>query len=269
MFKSVKFVVALMLILFVSSCSDEIDTLNTIDETNAKINNKQIMARPVPIPPSILIVHSPACVDEEQTFTLSGWLDTASLNVQIYDKTILDWVTIDNFVGQYYVSPQSFFYTFTVVGTHRLRFQVETSASNGGTEGFVEISVIVEDCGSDEEGCALSQGYWFANPKVVWPHDVVIGGKSYTQDEGQAIWNSSNKGGIKDSKKGFLQVAAIKLSGDTVLNTDIVWDDIKIIEDWLETIEKVTSETKDSNKEAKKAAGRIGEWIDAHHCIDE
>lgn len=266
MLKSIKYAFALVLVLFASSCMVETDELNTIDETIVKIKDKQMNARLV-IDPSVLIFNSPSCVDEEQTLTLAGWSGTASLNVQIYDESISAWVTIDNFDGQY-MSPQSFLYTFTQVGTHMLRFQVGTSASNGGTEGFIEISAIVEDCGSNEEGCSLSQGYWFAKPEVIWPFDVVIGGKSYTQAEGLAIWNSSNKGGIKDAKKGFLQVAAIKLSG-TVLNTDAVWDDVKIVEDWLGTIEKVTGETTDSNKEAKKAAGRIGEWIDDNHCIDE
>jgi hypothetical protein len=119
-----------------------------------------------------------------------------------------------------------------------------------------------------DEGCSLSQGYWFAKPDLTWPGAVVIGGKSYTRLEGLAIWNSSNKGGIAHAKQGFLQVAAIKLSGSTVLPAATVWADVTIVENWLATLPKLTpANVKNySNPDVAAAAGRIGTWINAHHC---
>ncbi len=119
-----------------------------------------------------------------------------------------------------------------------------------------------------DEGCSLSQGYWFAKPDVVWPSNVTVGGKSYTRTEGLAIWNSSNKGGISAAKSGFLQVAAIKLSGSTVTTAATVWADVAIVETYLASLPKLTAANvktyNDSNVAA--AAGRIGAWINANHC---
>lgn len=125
------------------------------------------------------------------------------------------------------------------------------------------------------EGCSFSQGYWFAKPGLVWPDvngadagNVTIGGHFYTQVEGKAIWNTSNAGGIPDTKKAFLQVAAIKLSADNVLITASVWDDVQIVEDWLTTLPKLTTANLKNwkNSDAAAAAGRIGDWITLNHC---
>jgi hypothetical protein len=62
-------------------------------------------------------------------------------------------------------------------------------------------------------------------------------------------------------------VAAIKLSGSSVGKCATVWADVKLIEDWLATLPKLTpSAYKYTNKAAADAAGRIGKWIDEHHC---
>jgi hypothetical protein len=125
------------------------------------------------------------------------------------------------------------------------------------------------------EGCSFSQGYWFAKPNLVWPDvngadagNVTIGGHFYTQAEGKAIWNTSNAGGMADTKKAFLQVAAIKLSADNVLPTASVWADVQIIENWLSTLPKLTTSNLKNwkNKDAADAAGRIGNWIQLYHC---
>ncbi|MBP6687191.1 MAG: hypothetical protein KA160_04965 [Lacibacter sp.] len=125
------------------------------------------------------------------------------------------------------------------------------------------------------EGCSFSQGYWFAKPNLVWPDvngadagNVTIGGHFYTQAEGKAIWNTSNAGGIADTKKAFLQVAAIKLSADNVLVTATVWADVLIVENWLSTLPKLTPANLKNwkNKDVAAAAGRIGDWITLNHC---
>ena len=130
----------------------------------------------------------------------------------------------------------------------------------------------------DTEGCSLSQGYWFAKPNLVWTSNVTVGGHSYTQAEGKAIWNTSNAGGISDAKKAFTQVAAIKLSGSTVLPTATVWQYVTIAEAWLATLPKLSADgaagtlkvqpktSANTNAAAGSAGGSIGRWIDLHHC---
>lgn len=124
----------------------------------------------------------------------------------------------------------------------------------------------------EDEGCSFSQGYWFAKPNLVWPGNVTIGGHSYTQAEGVAIWNSSNAGGIGTAKKVFLQVAAIKLSGSNVSVTATVWAQVLIAENWLATLPKLTpANVKSFNATAgaaaaKAAADAISAWITENHC---
>lgn len=135
------------------------------------------------------------------------------------------------------------------------------------------------------EGCAFSQGYWFAKPGVVWPDvngtdpgNVTIGGKYYTQAEGVAIWNTSNAKGISDAKKGFCQVAAILLSGDNVFSTASVWPYVATVQNWLSTKAKLSADglngtlkvqpksAANTNTAAGTAAGSIGDWINTNHC---
>lgn len=122
------------------------------------------------------------------------------------------------------------------------------------------------------EGCSFSQGYWFAKPNLVWPGNVTVGGYSYTQTEGVAIWNSSNKGGIGAAKKVFLQVAAVKLSGSNVSPTATVWAQVQIAENWLATLPKLTAaNVKSFNSTtgasaAVAAADSISNWIGYNHC---
>jgi hypothetical protein len=128
-------------------------------------------------------------------------------------------------------------------------------------------SAKVNDKVEDLEGCSMSQGYWFSKPGIVWPGTVTIAGHTYTQEEGKAIWGASNTGGIPDSKAGFCQVVAIKLSGATVKQTASVWADVMLVERYLRTLGKLSpGNLPTGNEEAKAAAGRIGDWINSHHC---
>ncbi len=152
-------------------------------------------------------------------------------------------------------------------------------ATNWGVAGVSLDDVRVTGVQETEEEpfCSLSQGYWFAKPGVVWPDvngatagEVTIGNQNYTQAEGAAIWGTSNAGGIKHSKKGFLQVATIKLSGGTSLNTPAsLWSDVTIVENWLGTLSKLSpANLPTGNTAASAAAGRIGDWIDDNHCTE-
>jgi hypothetical protein len=135
-------------------------------------------------------------------------------------------------------------------------------------------SKTVQGVGCKEEIiCSLSQGYYFAKPGPTWPTPgtVEVGGYTYTEAEGRAIWNCSNAGGIKDSKKGFTQVAALKLSGAYPTGNASIDADVVTIETWLSTLGKLVACTNlpTGNAAVGTAAGRIGDWINANHCQSE
>jgi len=123
---------------------------------------------------------------------------------------------------------------------------------------------------TESEGYSYSQGFWFAKPQTIWPGNgtVTLGNKVYTQAEGKAIWNASNKGGLRDSKAAFTQAAAIKLSsGLGLVNPNAsVWADVAIVDNYLKTLNKLTpTYLPTGNAAAKAAAGRISTWINANH----
>jgi len=122
----------------------------------------------------------------------------------------------------------------------------------------------------EEVSYSYSQGFWFAKPQTVWPGDgtVTLGNKVYTQAEGKAIWDASNKKGLADSKAAFTQAAAIKLSAGLglVKPSASVWADVAIVDAYLATLNKLTpTYLPTGNAEAKAAAGRISTWIQANH----
>lgn len=145
----VKFTFAFMFILIASSCSEDNDAMDAA--VLAKEINSEIAAKGAKVSASVTYTStitgmgSTFCVDDTQTFTLSGWNSGAQLNVQIYDASILDWVSIDSFIGQL-TSPQSLSYTFPATGVYSLRYQVSGSAANGGTNGFVYFDLTAENC---------------------------------------------------------------------------------------------------------------------------
>ena len=118
------------------------------------------------------------------------------------------------------------------------------------------------------EGCSMSQGYWFSKPTTPWPElGITIGNYTYTKAQGLAIWNTSNFGGIKDSKKGFQQVATILLSGQSVHPTATIWADVQLIINWLNTLGKLSpTNLPTGNAAVSAAAGRIGTWVNSHEC---
>jgi hypothetical protein len=163
-------------------------------------------------------------------------------------------------------------YSVTING---LGHDVTVSGSQGANAaGTYALNFITGICGGTEApACSLSQGYWFAKPQSVWGTSgtVNLGGKIYNKAEGVAIWTSSNKGGLLNAKAAFTQAAAIKLSG--VAASASVWADVAIIDGYLATVAKLspTSLPKDNsmNAAAGAAAGRIGSWIDSHHCTEK
>jgi len=170
----------------------------------------------------------------------------------------------------------NFTFANVIDGTYSVTVNGESqSVSVANSEGSYELSYAFDIrngvCGGDEEtACSLSQGYWFAKPQAVWPNGTVtLGGFVYSQAEGKAIWNTSNKGGLLNAKAAFTQASAIKLSG--VDPSASVWADVAIIDAYFASLGRKitpTSIPKNStaNAAAGAAAGRIGKWIDANHC---
>ncbi len=163
-------------------------------------------------------------------------------------------------------------YNLTIDGVSLTSVTVADSQGSYAA-GSVTISFITSLCGGTvNPACSLSQGYWFAKPQAVWGNGgtVTLGGKVYTQAEGKAIWNTSNKGGLLNAKAAFTQASAIKLSN--VAASASVWADVAIIDAYFASIPKIsaTSIPKNStaNAAAGAAAGRIGQWIDANHCSE-
>ncbi len=131
-----------------------------------------------------------------------------------------------------------------------------------------------------EEGCGLSQGYWFWNgngngSRKVWPvEELEIAGFSYTQEESDAIWTAGNNGIV--SKHVFQQVAAAKLSiaagSVNVENAVTLLNNIAIAEAWLETLGKLSPDNipnpKNNSDKAKDAASYIANWITSNHCAE-
>jgi len=207
----VKLTFALMFVLLASSCSDDNETLDAAalakENTGSEISAKGVGSTVLSFTSSIAYI-STVCIGEEQTFTLSGWNGTQELNVKIYDAITDKWITIDSFNGAKFLSSKSLSYTFLSTGTFTLEYQVSGNPADGGTKGFIKFTITVEDCSRIvEDGCSMSQGFWFSSKESVWSY-VTVGGKEYTKAEGLAIWKSSNDGGIENAKKGFLQVAA-------------------------------------------------------------
>ena len=132
----------------------------------------------------------------------------------------------------------------------------------------------------EDESCSFSQGYWFANnemhPEGVhpWTSTVTVGGYEYTNAEGIAIWNASNTNGIKDAKKAFTQLAAIRLSAADETNP-VLAAAAATIDGWLShygakldanNLRNQTATEIGLYGNAKVAADVISQWINANHC---
>jgi hypothetical protein len=110
---------------------------------------------------------------------------------------------------------------------------------------------------TDEVYCAYSQGYWFAKPDVVWPYDVVVGGWTFTKEQGKKLFWPANT----NTKRAFTQYAAIYLSGTTVSLFPELQANMMLIEDYFANDYPALA-----SKLVNRAAGFIGDWIDQNQC---
>lgn len=120
--------------------------------------------------------------------------------------------------------------------------------------------------------CAFSQGYWFARPETVWCQDVTFGSNSYTQAQGQNIWNNAPPNSV--AKKAFTQASALQLSMACHNNGDPIPGDI--LSAYNTCVNFLAGLTYNdiltglypasSNQSVATAAGAIGTWIPLNHC---
>jgi hypothetical protein len=124
--------------------------------------------------------------------------------------------------------------------------------------------------------CSFSQGYWFAKPNVSWGDGVDLGGHTYTRENGLDIWNIKGRNNSHEAKQAFTQYSAIMLSAQ---EQGLTQDDmpaelvaaLKYIEGYFDGEEKLTAANIASfpkDQDLRRAAGFIGNWIDANHCPD-
>jgi hypothetical protein len=160
-------------------------------------------------------------------------------------------------------------------GCYTIKAHFSHSAS---ATSVVNYDVSASLCFGVEALCTYSQGYWFANntqhPDGVhaWPGDITIGGYSYSNADGLAIWNTSNAGGIPDAKKAFSQLAAILLSN---ADQTPIASDIATIQNWLASLGQKLSPTflpmeSDADVitygDVRTAADNISNYITTHDC---
>lgn len=130
-----------------------------------------------------------------------------------------------------------------------------------------------------DEGCAFGQGYWFGMGNQSWPDvngadagHVTIGDEHYTREEARAIWwaNNGNCPGIPNAKKAFAFVAAIRLSGSSVIGNTGLWNDMETVDIWLASLDRLTPENicehPSASASVMSAVARIGAWMDEHDC---
>jgi hypothetical protein len=112
------------------------------------------------------------------------------------------------------------------------------------------------DCAEDEEGCSMSQGYYFASPVSAGWGSATVGTVTISESEARSRFTKKSK---TNAERAFFQAATIKLSSATVSPTASVWALVSQIDGMLVNL---TS----SDKELGRLAGEIGKWVDANHC---
>jgi len=135
--------------------------------------------------------------------------------------------------------------------------------------------------------CSFSQGYYFANgannngASALWINGVTIGGITYSQAQGNQAWFIDKGPGGDQTMNGFFQLGAVRLSG---AESEVVAD-AAIIDAYFTGINvftTVVTTTTGNNPysyfnlpaysggytkaQITAAGGRIGDYIDTHHC---
>jgi hypothetical protein len=127
-----------------------------------------------------------------------------------------------------------------------------------------------------DNGCSMSQGFYFSKPNVVWPTaTVTIGGTTATKAQGQLL-QDTYPGGSNVYTAAFYQASAIELSKAakvydplSLRNVNTQVDEIKYLLSGIDLVTSVPAQGTDVAKETmlRQLAGEIGNWIDDNHCV--
>lgn len=119
-----------------------------------------------------------------------------------------------------------------------------------------------------ENPCSLSQGYWFANASHSWNgQTVTLGGYTYTQAQGQALWAFKPGGSGGGAYKAFFQASAVILSIPAADIPAALAADIATINAALSGLGKLTITNRPIiSAAALTAAAHISAYICNNHC---
>ena len=124
--------------------------------------------------------------------------------------------------------------------------------------------------------CSQSLDYFFSsNPLNPWVDcngvswgDVTVGTFNYTEAEGRNIGNSGSGNSSSDSKKGFINVATLKLSWTNFSLESELLGAVVTVEGWLSTRGKLSPGNLPNGPQAVKDANNyISSWINNNICI--
>lgn len=127
-----------------------------------------------------------------------------------------------------------------------------------------------------EEYCSFSQGFFFANgssnngASASWVDGLTIGGVTYTQAQGNQIWNIDRGPGGNVMLNAFFQLGAVRLSGVEAA----VQSHADVIEAYFAAKGNVfnhlnaggTAFNLNYDAAVFAAGSAIGSYIDANHC---
>lgn len=138
-----------------------------------------------------------------------------------------------------------------------------------GSNAGATISYCKQSCngGTTEPGCGYRAPYWF-NGINNWPlGSITIAGYTYTQTEGFALGYYQNNTAYSEALYAFFQVASVRLSGNSIGSEAPIWDDVAVIEAWLNGKGKIgTGNLPAVTPEVMTAANNIEQWLDANDC---
>lgn len=153
----------------------------------------------------------------------------------------------------------------------QLSFILDSKYSNVAATGWVKAgtscnTTSIQAPGCPVTGCVYGLGHFFSNGAAAWASDVTLGGFTYTQAEGNALWYGGNDSNT--ALKAFFRYAALYLSG--VLG-DAPQSAVQAIEDYFTNNGNKLTHTNINaglfnNATIKTALDEINAWREANQC---
>jgi hypothetical protein len=119
--------------------------------------------------------------------------------------------------------------------------------------------------------CALSQGYWFNNPPVIWCQNIKFGTLEINKQDGEALWPAQNNW----IRRAFFQASALQLSMNCINSGNSIpasiATDYNKLGNFLSslTYTDIQNGTLPSGLDTtgiRTGTGNIGRWICNNHC---